>query len=306
MMNMRICNTMAHANGMIGRTSGVILILFSSGFPLLAEADDAARHDSDVNGSIVSAALEDGGYLEVGVALSGGTAIRERLDPDENDNIEVGLSPFISGAWRRGRWFAEGRRGGFDGLSVGATLWHDDRWVLDLLAIHAAGTLSIEFDDDERPADSTRQDEDLFERDSVFGSSGFRLRRYASASLLQFSAVMDWHNDHGVLFGAHVGQQWQIGNWNTQFLLGARYATSSLSDYVYGIDVDEATARLPAHEVAGVAFAEMELGASRALGKQWILSSRLVGRRFEDDLADSPLVANKGFVKVDTAISYVF
>jgi len=250
--------------------------------------------------------LEDGGYFELGFAAAIRNGNRVRLDPDKNREVRLALSPFFAGAWRKGAFFIEGKRGGFDGLSLGATLWHDERWVLDLLAIHGAGTYSVQFNDDERPAGTTRRDEELLERVSVFGSTGLRLRRYADSSLIQVSAVVDWENGHGTLLGAHFGRQWQLGNWNTQLLIGARHASSALADFTWGVDEDEATERFGAYRMSGIAFAEMELGISRAVGKKWILSSRLSGRRFEDSLVDSPLITRNGFATLETAVSYVF
>jgi len=271
-----------------------------------AEPTHAVAHFNASPIDFTASVLEDGGYFELGLAVAASSTNRVSIDPDENGDVRGFLSPFFAGAWRKGAYFIEGKRGGFDGLSLGATLWHDEQWVLDLLAVHGAGTYSFRFDDDDRPAGTTRRDEELLERLSVFASTGLRLRRYAESSLLQVSAVADWENGHGTLLGAHIGRQWQIGNWNTQFLVGARHASSALADFAWGVDEDEATERFGAHRMSGIAFAEMELGISRAVGKKWILSSRLSGRRFEDSLVESPLITQSGFATLDTAVSYVF
>lgn len=274
------------------------------------EAGEVAREEAGKEAGdgfdFTASVLEDGHYFEIGLAVAAGNANRVRLDPGENDDVVVEFGPFFAGAWRGGDYFLEGKRGGFDGLSLGATLWHDRRWVLDLLAIHASGSYSFEFDDDHDQDGTARRDKALLERISVFGSSGLRLRRYADASLVQLSAVVDWQNGHGALFGAHFGRQGQLGNWNTQFLIGARHASAALSDFIWGVDDAEATERFEAHRVSGTAFAEMEFGVSRAVGRKWILSSRLSARRFADSLVESPLVTRPGFVSFETAISYVF
>lgn len=252
--------------------------------------------------------LADGGYLELGAVFDVSRSIRAQSDSDERRDADAVFGFYAAGAWRRGALFVEGQRGGLDGASLGATVWHDERRRLDLLAAHLSGTIELNLggDADDGNADEEQRNADLLQRDTLFGSSGFRYREYHGDTLLQATAVMDWSNGNGALLGAHVGRQWQLGNWNLQGILGARWASGTLVDFVYGVDEDEATDRFAAYEGRDTLFGEADLGITRALGRDWVLRSNLRVRQFGDGITDSPLVAADRAVAVEAGVAYVF
>lgn len=255
------------------------------------------------------APFEDGGYLELGFVLEARQSIRSRLDEEDLHRTRGVTGFYAAGAWRRGAFFFEGQRGGLDGVSLGVTLWHDDRRTLDLLGAHIPGSVSLGHssdDDDAQATDERRRSAQLLDRDELFGSTGFRFRDYRGDSLLQASAVMDWKHGNGVLLGAHAGHQWQLGNWNLQGLAGVRWASAELVDFVYGVDEDEATERFAAYRADDSFFGEIDVGATRALGRDWILRSNLRGRWFDSGVTDSPLIARDTSMSVEAGIAYVF
>jgi len=255
------------------------------------------------------APFSDGGYLELGSVLGVSRSIRARADGDGRRDGKAEVGFYVAGAWRRGPLFIEGRRGGVDGASIGVTLWHDRRRTLELLAAHLPGTVHVSYgtdDDEASAAGEAQRNADLVDRNRLLGSSGFRYREYRGDTLLQASAVMDWSNGNGVLLGAHAGHQWQLGNWNLQGVVGARWIGAALVDHLYGVDADEATDRFAAYEGREALFGEADLGITRALGRDWVLRSNLRVRGFGDGITDSPIVAGDEAVSAEVGIAYVF
>ena len=96
--------------------------------PLWADTNEQAPSES---------LIEDGGYFEAGIGVFLYTPIREINADDTTDaNAFSGAGLSLAGAWRRGPVFFEARRSDVNGLSLGATLWHDEKHVLDLLGAH--------------------------------------------------------------------------------------------------------------------------------------------------------------------------
>jgi len=255
-------------------------------------------------------ALESGGYLELGTAVYAERSIRVRLDGEDRRPTDTGAGLYVAGAWRKGRAFVEGRRGGVDGASLGVTLWYDERRTLELLAAHLPGSVKIGFrvGEDDVGADSDDRDRNaaLLGRDQVVGTSGLRYREYRGDTLLQASAVADWQHGNGLLLGLHVGHRWQLGNWNLQGIVGLQGAGADLVDYIYGVDEDEATTRFAAYRGEDTLFGEADLKITRALGRDWVLRSSLLVRHFGDGITDSPLVAAADALSAELGVAYVF
>jgi len=259
---------------------------------------------SDGRDAVPSALLEDGGFLELGLELVRiRTAGGNRPKDDEADtwlDVEIGFG------WRRGVAFSEGRTSGFGGFfSAGATLWNDEHRVLDLLVVHEASEILSDFADYDLGDHDFERWEPVIRRKSFY-SSGLRLRRYGDSTLAQLSLVIDWKHGNGLLGAAHLGQQWQFGNWNAQAVVGLRHASPRLADFLTGIDDEEASELFPAYRAPALTFGEVELELSRALSRKWVFRLRWRGRRFENGVTDSPLIARDRSTAFETGISYVF
>lgn len=253
----------------------------------------------------------DGGYLEIGLAALVEREILADLDGEPVGWAEPAPAVTLAGAWYRGRAFVEGRRGGLDGVSLGATLLGTESRALELLAVHLPGSVeelgytsadaspNVDADDRSRAAS-------LFSRNTLFGTSGLRYREYRGDLLLQGSAALAWKHGNGVLLGAHAARRWQLGRWSLEGAVGLRFASAALVDFLYGIDPDEATARFPAYRAPGAPFGEAALGITRALGRDVVLRATTRARRFGDGVTDSPLVARGTSLYAEAGVAYVF
>ena len=267
----------------------------------------AAENDAPEQSTVTASPIEDGGYFEIAITSVGYQPLKQPLDPNDKGDFLLRIYPSFNGAWRKGRFFFEAQRGEANGLSLGATLWHDDRTVLDLLAVNIPGVLSDSYDlEDVPPRPEAEREKDLLGRDEAFAASGLRLRHYRGPNLLQLAAVVDWEHGNGVLASAHAGRQWQFGNWSAQATVGLRYASETLADFVLGVDADEATTRFPVYGAPGTWYVEADVNVSRPLTRHLVFRAGLGALQFDSSITDSPLVAERGIFFVDTGISYVF
>lgn len=250
----------------------------------------------------------DGGYFEIGVGYFVSRSIKARVDGDGQRDVSRLGTLSLSGALRRGPFFLEARRGGLDGVSVGATLWYDRQHTLDVLAAHVPGTVDIGWSsgDDEPAQDERSRNDRLLSRESLLGMSGLRLRRFQGDSLLQLSTAIGWKHGNGVLSGLHLGRQWQWGNWSGQALVGVRHASSAFADFIYGVDEDEATERFARYRVPSTVFVEADVSVARPLARRLVWRSAARLRQFDDAVTDSPLVTGSRSWSLDTTLSYVF
>ena len=182
----------------------------------------------------------NGGYFELGI----GAAYIDTPFVEQNSDYENGSAVAFSmnGAWRYKRFFFEATYGGYDGLNLGFNLVDTPQWSVDFLAASAEGLI---IEKDREPAD---RDDALFERENFYSGAGVRVTRYAGDYVMQAKLVTDTHHNNGVSASARLGRGWQVRNWNLHALGTLDYSSDKTTDYFFGVDADEATAKYAVYE----------------------------------------------------------
>ncbi len=280
----------------------LLLALFCTGgsCALAGEIGDELRAADSGNAS------KNGGFLEVGAAMTVQQSIYRRADPTEDNDISLNVGLSISAGYRYERLFFEASESGFNGLNFGVVLLENDRWRADLLLANISGHISIESEEPPIPSTEDERNDAILSRDSLFVAAGARLTGYFGDNLVQLHVVSDWHDDNGVSGSARVGRQWQVGNWNVQAIGGARYYSQQFNNYLYGVSAEEQSQRFTQYVAGNAWIPEFEVGASLPLKKNWVYSSRLRYRHYPNSVTNSPLIANDADVILTSAIHYVF
>jgi len=269
----------------------------------VAWSADLARQG---RGATAASAQENGGFLELGVVVVAERSAFARKDPAENGDGELGLELSLSGGYQYERLFIEATESWFGGLNLGVNLAHTDNWSVDLLLANIAGIISIDSDEPPPPATENERNNAILDRDSLFIAAGTRVTGYFDDNIVQLRLVSDWYEGNGIQGSLRAGRQWQLGNWNLQGLIGARYYSAQFNSYLYGVTATEASTRFPAYSADNAWIPELELGASYPINKDWIYTSRLRYKQLPGSITDSPIVAEDDEVVVQTGFHYVF
>lgn len=249
----------------------------------------------------------DGGFLELGVSVNAEQRlIVDSLDSDDVDDVELNVEFSVSAGFRYKNIFIEGAEDGFDGLNLGITLAETEHWDFDLLLANINGSITIESDEPPAPETESERNEAILTRDSLYIAAGPRLTGYFGDTLVQFRLVDDWFDGNGSLGSARAGRQWQLGNWNLQAIVGARYYSQQFSDYLYGITAEEQSDRFPQYSAGNAWVPEAEIGVSAPIAQDWVYRSRLRYRQYPDSVTDSPLTVRDHDVIFTNGIHYVF
>ncbi|MFK7994265.1 MAG: MipA/OmpV family protein [Granulosicoccus sp.] len=249
---------------------------------------------------------ENGGFFELGVVVEGGRFIRHRLDPDESDDISLGVGLDFSAGYRYGPLFVEATQSSFGGLNAGITIVENEHWELDFLLATISGNVTVESDEPPAPVTESERNKALVERDDLYIAAGARVTGYFDDNIVQLVLGSDWYEGSGVLGSLRAGRQWQLGNWNAQAIASVGYQSSEFNDYQYGIDVDEQSERFPAYSPGNAWIPRVEFGLSVPLKENWVYTSRIRYTQYPDSVADSPLVNRNEAFSLRTGIYYVF
>lgn len=263
---------------------------------------------NDIRDAEPSPSSENGGFLELGLIATFGRGIEAQLveGDDTEYELRINLHPSINAGYRYNRLFVEASDSGFDGLNLGATLFANKTWSVDLLLANIAGEITIESDEPPAPVTEEERNSALLERDSLFIAAGTRVTGYFGDNIVQLRLVSDWYDDNGIQGSARVGRQVQLGNWNLQGIIGARYYSPRFNNYLYGVSSEDQTNRFSEYRAGNAWIPEIELGASVPINKDWVFSSRLRMRRYPNSITDSPLVAENTDATLITGVHYVF
>lgn len=248
----------------------------------------------------------NGGFLELGVSVHAAQRLMDSYDPDEADDVEMGVNLSVSAGYRYRNFFIEGADDGFDGLNLGVTLAETKHWDFDLLLANINGEITIESDEPPPPETEAERNRAILERDSLYIAAGPRLTGYFGDTLVQLRLVDDWFDGNGSLGSARVGRQWQFGNWNLQAIAGARYYSQQFSDYLYGVTAEEQSERYPQYSAGNAWMPEAEVGLSVPINQDWVYRSRLRYRHYPEAVSDSPLTVRDHDVIFTNGIHYVF
>jgi outer membrane protein len=280
----------------------LVFLLFESSFELALAGDIG----DDIRGTDASSATKNGGFLEIGLAATLERRSDIRVNPESDEDIQLGVGFSLSAGYRYRRFFIEASESGFDGLNMGFNLFDSDRWSVDLLLANISGNITIESDKPPPPDTESERNQAILERDSLFIAAGTRLTGYFGDNIVQLRLVSDWYGDNGILGSARIGRQWQLGNWNVQAIAGLRYNSAEINNFVYGISSEEQSQRFPQYSADRAWIPEIEFGASLPVRENWVYTTRLRYREYPSSVTNSSLVVNNSDVILSSGIRYVF
>lgn len=268
--------------------------------------------DLATDGGAESGAIDnsDGGYFEFGVGLSM-TANTDRLD--------IKPRALLAGAYRyRGIFLeaftpsisANGSRLEVSGITLGANLWHNERWSLDFLGASTQSRFRGSRDDPEdlNSADAMRESA-VLDRDTFYSGAGFRLTGYFGNTIFRYRLVNDTHGGNGLFSSATVGYSRQLRNWNIHTLISANYLSQELGQHWYGVSAEEASLRFPEFDMNTSSFTyDIEIGATYPLRENVVFRSVLRHTQLSDAIKESPFENNGNRMDIgwNATLSYVF
>lgn len=120
-----------------------------------------------------------------------------------------------------------------------------------------------------------------------------------------------WVND---LLGNHNGSEWdltyrypwQSGRWSVSPFISYLYQDSDLTDYYYGVAVDEARHDRPAYQAGSAAFWRAGINTSYHFTRRLMLFSNIAFQQVDQEIYDSPLVDEEQLNSVTFGFAYLF
>ncbi len=270
----------------------LLIFVFINHFAIsVSLASDIARDIREGRGAPQS---DDGGYLELGLALAWtknpiqGLAESEKL---------LGLSIDINGQYQWKGFFIETISESESGLTLGYNLYAGEHALVDTIVSRLHSEISEDIDDD---LDGLR-DRDA---DTMLG---LRSTHYYGSNILQVELLGDISNKHkGYIFNASLGKYWQVRNWNLHTILSVRHRSDKLVDYYLGIRGQESTAGFPVYKAGAGNELDLEIGLTYPLKEDWILRATAQYIYLSGELSNSPLAYDNYGIILFNSINYVF
>jgi hypothetical protein len=237
-------------------------------------AEDAQPGDKSQQTDINS---RDGHYLSIGAGLG---SYESPLREEQN-----GLILAINGRYQRKGFFAElgiGSSGSFGPPSLttlGYNFYGTEHWNLDVLYAITDGTSEFIYE----VGGETKTLSTL-----PISGAGFRALGSWGNTTLQLVGLHSFNSefrpDAEVGYAAvWLGHRWQINNWSLNGLVGAKYRSSSLMNYQFGVTDSEVGAYEPSSGVDYTAQIDLTYPISKNVLFQ-IYSSYT---QFSDEMLDS-------------------
>ncbi len=248
--------------------------------------------------------LVSGGYFEVGV---GGGYVHNPYVNEDVYSDDYFLELDIAGEYRFRNLFFEASQGTQDGLNFGYTLWHNDDWLVDLLAASISGSLSDLDDATIHPDDNeATRNEKLEHGDTVYIGAGVRVTHYFDKYVLQYRLVSDIYDKNGLVSTLRFGRGWQVQGWHLHYILSAQYTSQETNDYWFGVTETESTTRFPTYEPsAGMSYSAL-FGITRPITESWVFRGYAGYLALPSTVRSSPLVYDHNWSTVIATINYVF
>ncbi len=201
--------------------------------------------------------------------------------PYAGEGTRVRALPFFS-------W--QGERAYLRGLELGLRAWEEGPWTLELaLSARLDGFDARDLGRRELAANGLQRDL-LDDRDDGLDASA--TVSYASAALnIDFELR---HDISGASEGGEarlrLGRALRAEGWLWTPYAQARWLSSDLSGYYYGISDREMARGLPGYRPGSALQAEIGVSINRRLGEQWFVFGNLRHAALPEALSDSPLL----------------
>ncbi len=204
------------------------------------------------------------------------------------------------------RFFFEASQGSQDGLNLGYALWANQNWSFDFLAASMIGSLGDLDSKDNDGMDEAARNDELEDRETFYIGTGFRVTRYFENYVLQYRLVADSYKNNGLTSTLRFGRGWQVRNWHFSTILSAKYLSDKTSDYLFGVDSDEATSKYPAFTSRHSMNYSLVLNATKPLSEKWVMRAYIGYILYSNNIKDSPLLDDNDFEGAALTFNYVF
>ena len=235
---------------------------------------------------------QNGGFFEIGPRLDFSSI---PVTGVEENNLN--FSVHIGGYYRFKRFFVDIAAESHSRVQFGYNALSRPLWSIDLLAASSEAGIDSRFSDE------------LEDIDSRPGGLNFgvRVTAYPGSLIAQFEALADVSGRHdGFTMTGSLARNWLVRNWNVHAILGARYYSASYTDYIFGIDEDEASDRFPEYEAGTSAAYVTEVGASYPMSEYWVFRTTARYWALSDSMARSPFLFDDDFVEIASSIMFVY
>ncbi|MGB4859681.1 MAG: MipA/OmpV family protein [Dokdonella sp.] len=191
----------------------------------------------------------------------------------------------------------EGERVFFRGLQLGWHAWKREGLQLDVVAQARLDG----FDAKDIPIAGLQDRRKSVDLGAVLTLSG-------DAGKLEFTALADALNrSGGKELALQYGYSLSAGRGSITPKVGARWWSSAMADYYYGIRPQEVFQGAPAiYEVSSALVPEVGVNVIAPLSRRWALWGALRYQHLPSAIADSPLVSKSSASTLLMSVSYVF
>ena len=223
----------------------------------------------------------DGYYLSVGTGYwSYESPLREELN---------GLAFAINGRYQRNGFFVElanGSSGTSSLPTLGYNFYGTEHWNLDLLYAITSGTgeFSYEVDGNAREISTLPISGVGFRALGSWGNTTLQL-----VGLNSFNS--EFRSDTAVDYTAlWLGHRWQIKNWSVNGLVGAKYRSSSMMNYSFGVTESEADKVVDAYEASSGFDYTAQIDLTYPIRKNVLFQIYATHTQFSDEVLNSPVI----------------
>lgn len=258
----------------------LLTAIFTTGtaYSCAEEAQSEAKpQQTDINN-------RDGYYLSIGAGLG---SYESPLREEQN-----GLVLVINGRYQWKGFFVEqgvGSSGSFGALrltTLGYNFYGTEHWNLDVLYAITDGTGEFSYELD-----------GATKKLSSLPVSGVGLRALGSwgNTTLQLVGLHSFNSefrpDADVGYAAlWLGHRWQIKNWSVNGLVGAKYRSSSLMNYQFGVTESEADIVVGAYEPSSGVDYTAQIDLTYPVRKNVLFQIYSSYTQFSGEMLDSPII----------------
>jgi outer membrane protein len=214
-----------------------------------------------------------------------GVGVLGTTEPYKGVDNEVFAFPTIT--WQVGRVFVRE-------TGLGFQIAGDEQWSLDGFA---------EWRFDGYDADDSDFLEGMDDRDGSLDAGVAYVRRSETFGKFAFSLGADTLDRHG---GYQADVTWSKVTGIGLFSARLAYYSSSLADYYFGVEADEATPDRPAYAPGSGVVSTLSYTIGRPLSENWRWVANVGADFYPNDIADSPIMDDDYRISVFVGASYVF
>lgn len=175
-------------------------------------------------------------------------------------------------------------------VALGYNFYNTQKWDLDVLVAPTHGEFEY---------DVTVNDQTLRAKRSQTFMLGLRSTGYYGDNILQFTLMPVSLNDdidNGVYASAWLSRHWQLRNWNFNASAGLRYHSEEILNSYWGFPLDDVLPAdfpidsLPTYRAGDGVSAQVQLGASYPISKNWVVDGFLRYTDISDSILDNPVI----------------